>query len=442
MDHGTYCSNRETFGISINKAVLTKVNSSTNCTLTGLSDEEIFSTTVRLFVGLAWLTVVLVGTIGNTLVLFVIGYVKSMRTIPNWLLFNLAIADSCMTLLALPILAVFQTFYYPVWKLPNWSCYMLNCFTHVGALASGASLAAISVHRFIVIRLPKRIHISTKHLIITIVLIWIIAIGGSMSSFFSAGVIGMIRPISGSLHLTRLCIQIQPNESKEDFQLAFRVIMYSIYALFLFLLYSSIGWHIHTSKTPGQGPTTSQSEARKRQAVRMLAVATVAMIVCYLPYITLVGVNLFAKAGYFSPVFAIEIFTNILTGVNHAINPFIYCAFSSQFRKGFKKFFHMIKNGKGVGASIRAAGSKKITKRQSSAKLFKRKREGTFSTDLDADQPDAEGESKSNGTSLSPPRWMNSKDCLVESSFTNSSELPSILAPSPEIKRREKEYFV
>ena len=156
MDHGTYCSNRETFGISINKAVLTKVNSnansSGNCTFTGLSNEEIFSTTVRLFVGLAWLTVVLIGTIANTSVLCVISFIKSMRTIPNWLLFNLAVADSCMTLLALPILAVFQTFYYPVWKLPNWSCYVLNCFTHVGALASGASLAAISVHRFIVIR--------------------------------------------------------------------------------------------------------------------------------------------------------------------------------------------------------------------------------------------------------------------------------------------------
>ena len=263
-----------------------------------------------------------------------------------------------------------------------------------------------------------------------------------MSSFFSAGVIGMIRPISGSLHLTRLCIQIQPNESKEDFQLAFRVVMYSIYALFLFLLYSSIGWHIHTSETPGHGPTVSQSEARKRQAVKMLAAATVVMIFCYLPYITLVGVNLFAKPGYFSPVFAIEIFTNILTGFNHAINPFIYCAFSSQFRKGFKKFFHMVRSGKGVGKSIRAIGSKKVAKRQSSVGLVKRKREGTFSTDLDAEQPDVKGESKSNGASLSPPVWTNSRDCLVESSFTDSSDPPSSLVPCPGVEQREQEYFV
>ena len=301
-------------------------------------------------------------------------------------------------------------------------------------------LHILTVFNSISHRLPKRIHISTKHLIITIVLIWIIAIGGSISSFFSAGVIGMIRPISGSLHLTRLCIQIQPNESKEDFQLAFRVVMYAIYALFLFLLYSSIGWHIHTNETPGHGPTASQSEARKRQAVKMLAVATVVMIFCYLPYITLVGVNLFAKPGYFSPVFAIEIFTNILSGINHAINPFIYCAFSSQFRKGFKKFFFMVRNGKGVGASISAISSKKVAKRQASKGLVNRKRDGTFSTDLDADQPNAKGESKSNDSSLNPPGWTNSKDYLVESSFSNSSDLPSV--PSPGVEQKEQEYFV
>ena len=111
-----------------------------------------FSFNVRILIGLSWLLLILVGTIANILVLFVIGSLKRMRTIANWLLFNLAIADGLMVILAIPILAIFQTFYYPVWKLPNWTCYVLNCFTHIGALASGSSLAAISIHRFIVIR--------------------------------------------------------------------------------------------------------------------------------------------------------------------------------------------------------------------------------------------------------------------------------------------------
>ena len=152
MDYGTFCSNRETFGISINKDLLTKLNT-TNCSnVDGTSSSELISLTFRIFTGISWFIIVLVGTIANVSVLFVIGFIKPMRTIPNWLLFNLAVADCLMTIVAFPLLGVFQTVYYPVWQLPFELCYVLNCFTHIGALASGASLAAISMYRFIMIR--------------------------------------------------------------------------------------------------------------------------------------------------------------------------------------------------------------------------------------------------------------------------------------------------
>ena len=152
MDYGTFCSHRETFGISINKDLLTRLNT-TNCTHMDSTDGSgLISLSLRILTGLSWLSIALVGTTANVSVLFVIGCIKSMRTIPNWLLFNLAVADCLMTLVALPILGVFQSFFYPVWQMPYALCFILNCFTHIGALASGASLAAISLHRFIVIR--------------------------------------------------------------------------------------------------------------------------------------------------------------------------------------------------------------------------------------------------------------------------------------------------
>ncbi len=151
MNYGEFCANRETFGISINNGLLTEIGTR-NCTLNSISKYDLFSSSVRVLIGLLWLVLTTVGAISNILVLFVISYTKKMRTIANWLLFNLAIADSLMTVVALPILGVFQTFYYPVWVFPDWNCKVLNCFTHIGALASGGSLAAISVHRFIVIR--------------------------------------------------------------------------------------------------------------------------------------------------------------------------------------------------------------------------------------------------------------------------------------------------
>eukprot|EP00794_Sanderia_malayensis_P009364 gene9364-10351_t len=339
MDHGTFCLGRETFGISINKELLTRIGFK-NCTAHGLSTDDVFSDGTRVVIGASWLILIITGAIGNILVLFVISYPKQMRTIPNWLLFNLALADSLMTIVALPILGLYQTFHYPVWQLSTFSCYILNCATHIGAMASGASLTAISVHRFIVIRIPRKIHIKSKHLYMTIVLIWIIAIGGSASSMTSAGVIGMIRPISGKIHMTKLCIQINPTESEEEFQLAFRVTMYVIYSLFLIILYANTALFLWNTVSPGN--QNNISHKRKRQAVKMLFAATASMIITYLPYMVLVAMTLFAKAGYFSSVFGIEIFCNMFLAVNHVINPFIYCAFSTQFREGFKLIFQKI----------------------------------------------------------------------------------------------------
>ena len=188
-------------------------------------------------------------------------------------------------------------------------------------------------------RFPRRFEITNKHLITTICLIWTIAVGGSASSMSSAGVIGMIRPVAGRMCLTRLCIQVNPTNEKEQFQLAFRCSMYLIFALFLFLLYTNIGLFIYRSKSPGLEITAEASAARKRQAVRMLVAATVVMILSYLPYMVLVSRILFAQPGYFSPVFAVEILCNVISGLNHVVNPFIYCALSLQFREGFKKFF-------------------------------------------------------------------------------------------------------
>jgi len=339
MDYGTFCSRRETFGISINKDLLTTLNT-TNCTyVDGTNNSNLISLSLRILTGLSWLSVALVGTTANVSVLFVIACIKSMRTIPNWLLFNLAVADCLMTLVALPILGVFQTFFYPIWQMPYALCFVLNCFTHIGALASGASLAAISVHRFLVIRFPRRFEITKKHLIITICIIWIIAVAGSASSMSSAGVIGMIRPVAGRMCLTRLCIQVNPTNQREQVQLAFRCSMYLTFALFLFLLYTNIGLLIYRSKSPGLEITAEASAVCKRQAIRMLTVATVVMIFSYLPYMVLVSRILFAQPGYYSPVFAVEILCNIISGLNHVVNPFIYCALSLQFREGFKKYF-------------------------------------------------------------------------------------------------------
>lgn len=154
MEYGTFCSTRETFGVSINRALLTPLNS-TNCSLVDEKDSDaLIPLSLKILTGVSWLAIIAIGTAANFSVLCVIGTIKTMRTIPNWLLFNLAVADSLMTLVAYPLLGVFQTFHYPVWQMPPSSCYVLNCFTHIGALASGASLAAISVHRFIVIRYP------------------------------------------------------------------------------------------------------------------------------------------------------------------------------------------------------------------------------------------------------------------------------------------------
>ena len=115
----------------------------------------------------------LLGLAGNVLVLFVIIRNKSMQTVTNFFLANLAVAD----LLVVIFCIIPKLLYYilPSWPLGVAVCKLHHYMISATSTASIFILTVISVERFIAILFPLRTRqiLTAPHLIVVISFVWI-----------------------------------------------------------------------------------------------------------------------------------------------------------------------------------------------------------------------------------------------------------------------------
>ncbi|CAH1239149.1 KISS1R [Branchiostoma lanceolatum] len=117
----------------------------------------------------------LVGLTGNSLVIYVVAFFRKMRTVTNFYLCNLAVADMTFLLCCVPFTAA--QYAMPSWVFGEHMCKMVNYMMQVTVQATCLTLAAVGVDRYCAIVHPvaslifrrKRVAISAN------VLIWIVS---------------------------------------------------------------------------------------------------------------------------------------------------------------------------------------------------------------------------------------------------------------------------
>lgn len=129
------------------------------------------------------LAVLIVGTIfGNTLVCLAFYLIRDLRSVTNYFVVSLAVADLLVGFVSMPLWFTTLTFQWPSPKSTSGVYILWLCLDIATSTASIVNLTAISIDRFYAITSPFKypVNVTKKRVLICIFLIWLYALAVSV----------------------------------------------------------------------------------------------------------------------------------------------------------------------------------------------------------------------------------------------------------------------
>jgi neuropeptide F receptor len=118
------------------------------------------------------------GIIGNSIVVYFVCKNKTMRTVTNVFIANMALSDIIICLLSIPFTWI--TLHYEKWKFGSILCSLVPFSMGVSVYVSTLTSLAIAIDRYFVIVHPFKPRMKLSVTLITIVVIWILSISISL----------------------------------------------------------------------------------------------------------------------------------------------------------------------------------------------------------------------------------------------------------------------
>ncbi|KAL6443936.1 hypothetical protein ACFW04_001727 [Cataglyphis niger] len=254
----------------------------------------------KLFWSLIFAVILLVATSGNIIVMWIVLAHRRMRTITNYFLVNLSVADLMMSLLNCAFNFIFLL--NSNWPFGVVYCTINNFVAHVTVASSVFTLVVISFDRYMAIMHPLKHHMSRKRTVITLILIW---------------------SISSALAIP--CLLYSTTTSR-SYNLLFLTVTYLVPMTVMAVCYACMGRKLWGSKSIGE-LTHYQKESMKskRKVVKMFIIVVTIFAVCWLPYqgffIFVYHYRHFAESSYVQHVYLGFYW---LAMSNSMVNPIIY----------------------------------------------------------------------------------------------------------------------
>ncbi|XP_052319708.1 G-protein coupled receptor 54-like [Oncorhynchus keta] len=299
----------------------------------------------------AWLVplffalIMLVGLIGNSLVIYVISKHRQMRTATNFYIANLAATDIIFLVCCVPFTATLYPL--PGWIFGNFMCKCVAFLQQVTVQATCITLTAISGDRCYVTVYPLKSlrHRTPRVAMIVSICIWI-------GSFILSTPIFMYQRIEegywyGPRHY---CMERFPSKTLER---AF--ILYQFIAAYLLPVITISFCYTLMLKRVGQPSVepvdnnyqvhllSERTVTLRSKISKMVVVIVLLFTICWGP------IQLFALFQSFYPnyrvnyaTYKIKTWANCMSYANSSINPIVYGFMGDSFRKSFKKTFHFL----------------------------------------------------------------------------------------------------
>lgn len=274
-------------------------------------------------------TIIVVGFIGNTLLIDTILRWREMRTPCNYLILNNAVADLGVVLIAAPLNIVAT---YRGWVLGEAACRILAPTQDVFVVVSVITYTIIAWERYRAVMSPFKSHLTLKNILIAAVIIWVIAyLGTGLPMAMLVSVV----TTRGQSH----CMASFPSDIARQLYEVYLVVVFLALPLILqTLAYTSLVHRLTRRNSVDRSLRTCTSsrsrKVKKRRLVRVTIILVAFFQVCYIPRMVMMMIFEFARELTNNTFFEyINLFLMVLFYVKHVINPIILFSISTDFRK-------------------------------------------------------------------------------------------------------------
>ncbi|XP_037809076.1 tachykinin-like peptides receptor 99D [Lucilia sericata] len=284
---------------------------------------------------------VIVATGGNLIVVWIVMTTKRMRTVTNYFIVNLSIADAMVSSLNVTFNYIYMLD--NDWPFGELYCKISQFIATLSISASVFTLMAISIDRYVAIMKPLKPRMSKRNNLAIAAVIWLVSaiISCPMLLFFTTDVI----PSKDGLRT--VCYSEWPDGSTNHshheyiYNILFMILTYFLPIISMSVTYSRVGIELWGSKAIGEyTPRQVENVKSKRRVVKMMMVVVLIFAVCWLPFHTYFILTSCYPAITETPfIQEVYLFIYWLAMSNSMYNPIIYCWMNSRFRFGFKMFF-------------------------------------------------------------------------------------------------------
>ncbi|XP_033735103.1 RYamide receptor-like [Pecten maximus] len=237
--------------------------------------------------------VIVVDVTGNGIVCYLIFSERQLRTITNFFLVNLAVADIAKAFTGIPF-SLMVNLIFRYWPFSAFLCPFVAYIEIVVVFASAFTMVAMSVDRYIAIVHPLRPKLTYNGVTLTLLTVWLLAFAMPIPTALSAGL--YIPDISNATDSHACytkkehCLENWSNESQRSvYSLLIMTLQYGIPLVVLAFTYTRIGVIIWIRRTPGEAVRQRDERlaSSKRKMVKMMIVVVLLYALCWLPLHTL-----------------------------------------------------------------------------------------------------------------------------------------------------------
>ncbi|XP_071390587.1 neuropeptide Y receptor type 2 [Centroberyx affinis] len=233
---------------------------------------------VQVVLILAYSTIILFGVIGNSLVIYVVYKFRNLRTVTNFFIVNLAVADLLVNTLCLPFTLVYTL--YGEWKFGQVLCFTLPCAQGMAVHVSTITLNIIALdrHRSIVYHLETKM---SKYMCAAVIVVtWAVSalLASPLAIFREYGTFDLSPDES-----IQVCTEKWPGSSMNGsiYSISMLLLQYGLPLAINSFAYIRIWSKLKNHMSPG---VRNDRHRRKKKTTKMLVTVVVVFAVSWLPF--------------------------------------------------------------------------------------------------------------------------------------------------------------